>query len=383
MSDPVSAPPARRLRSPGRFGRAVVAIGIALAVGIAGLGTYVYVTNEFGGTTLVVYTYDSLLGGLACGNASAFQTVFGTFASAHHVRIVVECPPGTLYSTLASEANAPVADLVIGLDEITAPEADAAHLLVPYAPPALADVPSYLVDELSSHDAAVPYESGFLALDYASSFYNATGGAVAHASLTDFANNSSWMHGLIAEDPTLDITGEEFLLWEIEFYTAVLHQNWTSFWTSGGAGAPTFAPSWGDAFTDFSNGLGSSVVSYATDPAYAAFYQETGAFNATVSWWAGTAYSWRTIYGLGIVNGTRHLALDEEFENWFLSGTVQALLPTNEWMYPANATVPVPSAYFAYAVPPGAVVALNNDTTPAELVASLPGYLSEWSHLAP
>lgn len=371
----------RRLRRPGRAGRVLVALGITLVVALAGAGTYVYLTNQFGGTTLVVYTYPSLLGGVDCGNRTAFQTVFGTFASAHHVRIVVDCPPGNLLGALERQRAAPVADLVIGLDEITTPQAEAAGLLVPYAPSGLANVPGYLVSQLSPDHGAVPYEDGFLAIDYNRSFYNATSGAVAHASLPDFVTNTSWARTFAVEDPTVDITGEEFLLWQIEYYTHVLHQNWTTFWTSPGGRALTIAPSWGDAFGYFSAGTVALAVSYATDPAYAAFYGETGAFNATGSWWNGSEYSWRTIYGIGIVNGSRHLALDQEFENWFLGGEVQALLPTNEWMYPANQTVVAPPAYFDYAIPPGQLVALNNETAPSEVSASLPGWLATWSSL--
>lgn len=359
-----------------------MAVGVALAVGLAGAGTFVYLTHQFGGTTLVVYTYPSLLGGADCGNASAFRTVFGEFATAHHVRIVVECPPGTLYSSLVRQRNAPVADVVIGLDEITAPQAEAAHLLVPYSPPRLTQVPPYLVDELSADHGATPYEYGYLAVDYNLSFYNLTHGAIAHASLADLVQNSSWARALVVEDPTLDITGEEFLLWQIEFYTHVLHQDWTTFWTRAGSGLPHLAPDWGSAFSAFQRNAYQLVASYSTDPAFAAFYHQAGSFNATGSWWNGSQYSWRTIYGLGIVNGSRHLALDQEFVNWFLSGTVQALLPTNEWEYPANSTVAVPAAYFDHAIPPDHLIALNNETSPSELVASLPSWLATWSSIA-
>lgn len=383
MNRPIRSPPGRRLRRPGAAGRALVAVGVAVAVALAGAGTYVYLADQFGGTTLVIYTYPSLLGGADCGNASAFQTAFGTFASAHHVRIVVVCPPGNLYGALVNRSGAPVADLVIGLDEITAPQADAAHLLVPYAPPALSDVNASLVSQLAPDHAAVPYEAGFLAIDYNSSFYNATSGAIASASLADLVDNNSWARSLVVEDPLTDITGEEFLLWQILFYTEVLHQNWTDFWTVGGPGVPAVAPTWGDAFAEFSAGARALTVSYSTDPAYAAYYGELGAFNATGAWWHGTEYSWRTIYGIGIVNGTRHLALDQQFENWFLSGTVQSLLPTNEWEYPANGTVEVPSAYYQYAIPPADLVAVNdlNGTTPAELTAELPSWLATWQSL--
>jgi len=380
MSRPEAAPGAgRRLRRPGRSGRVLVAVALAAGVVLAGLGTYDFVESEFGGTTLVILTYPSLFGG-ACGGPSAagvFSAVFGAFASAHGIRIAVECPPGTAYSWLVNQSETPVADLVIGLDEITAPQAEAAHLLVPYSPPSLANVSPSLVAELSPGHAATPYEYGFLGIDYNETFYNATAGAVAHLTFPDLDNNSTWARSLLVEDPEADITGEEFLAWQVEYYTHVLHQDWTKFWTGAPSGAFPLSDSWGDAYGEFASGDFPMVVSYSADPAYAAYYGSSGSFNTTESWWNGTQYGWKTIYGLGIVNGSRHLALDEEFENWFLSGTVQAEIPTNEWEYPANVTVPLPPVYAA-AIPPGSIVALNNDTTPAEVGASISGWVQTW-----
>ncbi|HLN51417.1 MAG TPA: thiamine ABC transporter substrate-binding protein [Thermoplasmata archaeon] len=378
-ADPATTLPLRPLRRPGRLGRALGAVALATVLVFAGVGIYGYVNASLGGTTLVIYTYPSLLGGVNCGSP-AFQTAFGQFASAHDVRIDVECPAGTLVNTLLEQSNAPAADLVIGLDEITTPEAEAHHLLVPYAPPELADIPPPLIPELSPDYAAVPYEYGYLAIDYSSAFYNATDGAVATATLPDLVSNSSWADQLVVEDPTVDITGEEFLVWEIEYYENVLHQDWTSFWTDAPAGLPHLAPDWGTAFGLFPDPY-QLVVSYSTDPAYAAYYGEAGAFNSTGSWWNGTQYGWQTIYGIGIVNGTRHLGLDQEFENWFLSGTVQSELPTTEWEYPANQTVALPPS-FASAIAPGSIVALNDKTTPAAVAASLPGWIDTWISLA-
>ncbi len=374
-----SDPDAPRLRRPGRAGRVLVAVALAAGLVLAGLGTYEYVAAEFGGPTLVIYTYPSLFEDGRCPSC-VLQTVFGQFASAHHVRIELEYPPGTLYSTLLSQASAPAADLVIGLDELTTPEAAAAHLLVPYAPPALASVPAALVDELAPNDAAVPYEYGYLAIDYNATFYAATDGAVAHLTLPAIASNASWARTLLVEDPTLDITGEEFLVWEIEYYTQVLHRNWTTFWTDAPAGDPPIADSYGDAWSAFSEAVDQMVVSYSTDPAYAAFWNESGSFNSTAAWWNGSAYSWRTIYGIGIVNGSRHLGLDEAFENWFLSGTVQSEIATNEWEYPANASVPLPGV-FRDAIPAASIVPLNGLTTPTAVADALPGWLATWTSL--
>lgn len=381
MTGAVELRPPRRVRAPGRLGRAVTAAALAVVVVLAGVGVALYVGSNLGEPTLVVYTYPSLFGG---PGTPAFQAVFQPFEAAHHVRLDVEYPSGTLVSTLLAQANAPAADLVIGLDEITTPQAEAAGLLVPYTPPELANVPTELVNALSPDRGAVPYEWGYLAVDYTTEFAQATHGAVAHATFPDFANNASWAGQLLYEDPAVDITGEEFLVWQIEYYEHVLHENWTTFWT---ALLPHLgykpAPDWGTAFGQFTTPPGNPqmVVSYSTDPAYAAYYGPPNQFNATVSWWNGTAYGWQTVYGLGIVSGSRHLSLDEQFEQWFLSGAVQAEIPTSEWEYPANATVGLPPVYDA-AVDPSTVVALNDATTPSAVADSLVGWVTMYQELA-
>jgi len=375
-----------RGRRPGRVGRAIVAIAIAVVVATASFGIYEYEVSlpPNGEATLVVYTYASLFGGADCG-APAFSTVFGAFGSAHHVRVEVECPAGTLLSTLEQQSGSPGADVVIGLDELTAPVAQADHLLLPYRPPALANVPPSLVAELSPDFAAVPYEYGYLAIDYNASFAAATGGAVAHSSFLNFTENATWARGLLTENPEFDITGQEFLVWQIEYYSQVLHQNWQSFWTTvWSEGLPDPAPDWGTAFGEFSASSGNPpmVVSYSTDPAYAAANGEAGAFNSTVSWANATAYGWRTIYGIGIVNGTHEAPLAEAFENWFLNGTVQNEIPLNEWEYPANSTVPLPSVYAA-ALDPATIVPLNADLPPSAVPSNLPTWIQQWLALAP
>ncbi|MGI0131408.1 MAG: hypothetical protein ACREDE_03930 [Thermoplasmata archaeon] len=379
----------RRLRRPGRLGRALLALAIAIVVAIAGFGLYEYVSNlaPAGEPTLVIYTYPSLLGAVDCPapGSAVYSAVFGAFAAAHHVRIEVECPAGTLLSTLVAQAGSPGADLVIGLDEITAPVAEADHLVVPYRPPAIVNVSPEIVGELSGDNGVVPYEYGYLAIDYNSTFATRTAGAIARATFPEFTANASWAQGLLTENPEYDITGEEFLVWQIEYYEAVLHENWETFWQNVWTeGLPNPAPDWGTAYDEFlqTSGNPPMVVSYSTDPAYAAANGESGQFNSTVSWWNGTAYGWRTIYGIGIVEGTTHLTLDQQFENWFLSGAVQSEIPETEWEYPANSTIALPGV-FAAALDPASIQPLNAGVTPSALVAELPGWIDTWLSLAP
>ena len=368
----------RRLRRPGRASTIILIAAVSVVVVVAGIGLAQY---YFARTpTLTIYTYSSLFGG-TCG-APAFSKVFGTFATAHHVRIQVECPSGDLASTLLAQKNSPGADLVIGLDEITASQAESQGLLVPYVSPALATVPASLVRDLSPDHAVTPYEYGYLGIDYNASFRTITDGAVANSSFLNFSQNSTWARQLLYENPTTDITGEEFLAWEIEFYSAILHESWQNFWQQVLPYAPS-APDWSTAFNEFTSPPGNplAVVSYTTDPAYAIDNPGLGAFNTTVTSWNHTLYGWQTIYGIGIVAGTQHLSLDEQFINWFLNGTVQNEIPLNEWEYPANRTVPLPSEYRGL-IDPNSIVPLNEYTTPSALAANITNWQNEWQTLA-
>jgi len=378
-SEPGGTAPPHHRRA-GRLARGLVIGAVALAAILASYGAYEYEIHRAppGTTPLVIYTYASLFGG-NCGS-EALTTALAPFAAAHNVAFTFVCP-SDLLSTLEAERSAPGADLVLGLDEVTAPVAAADGLLVPYRSPELANVSGALVNELDPTHGVTPYEWGYLAVDYSPAFSNATGGAIAHSAFPDFASNSTWAKGLLIEDPTADITGEEFLLWQIEFYTAVLHQDWTTWWKAVAASVPT-APDWSTAFDEFSTDPGRypMVVSYSSDAAYAAENGAPGSIGTAVTTWNGTSYGWRTVYGMGIVNGSAHAELGREFIDWFLGGTVQAAIPTNEWEYPANGTVALPPS-FASAIDATTIVPLDDFTTPAAIAANLPGYLDEWQAL--
>lgn len=384
-------PTPRRLRRPGRVGRALAVIAVALVLVVAGFATYEYYGSGAASTetTLVVYTYSSFFGGNCGAGASDLSQLLGEFEHAHGVHIRLVCPTGNLVSALQSPSQygLPAADLVVGLDEVTAPRAESLGLLTPYSPPELGSVPPWLSAELSPDHGVVPYEYGLLAVDYTSGFLQATGGAVARATLPNFVENSSWAAQFVTENPVYDITGEEFLVWQIQYYETVLHQNWQTFWQKFFSEAhPNPALDWSTAFGELGTPSGQNqlVVSYSTDPAYALANGGAGTFNSTVSWWNGTAYGWRTLYGVGLVQGSRHVALAQALEGWILGGSFQSFIPQDEWEYPANETVTLPSVFSA-AIDPATVIALNNATSPSAIAANLTapgGWIDTWQTLA-
>lgn len=292
------------------------------------------------------------------------------------------CPGGTLFGALASQSNAPVADVVLGLDEITGPQAVADDLLAPLAPSGPGDLVPGVSGVLGGAGYLLPYEYGYLSIDYQGVFEAGDRAATANWSFPATAANASLASDLLIEDPTSDITGEEFLLWEIAFYAQVLHRPWTDFWT---AADPHLAvtDSWDDGWTEFTTAANPPplFVSYSTDPASEEYYGGPP-IGTTIGEWNGTSYGWETVYGVGVVRGCAHPTLAGEFAEWIDSGTVQSEIPLTEWEYPANATVPLPSVYDA-ALPTAGVVALDADgASPYVADGNLSSELSTWQTIA-
>lgn len=368
--------PRPRLGS-GRWAWVVLVAGI---VTIAGFGAYYYVVTtrspcQGGAHSLVVETYDSFFDS-GPDPAAARAQLFGTFENETHSHVCVEYVSGDLATNLLT-SGAALPDLVVGLDELTAPRVDAAGLLVPYTPPELADVPASLVSDLAPDHSVVPYEYGYIGLDYNIS-YDANHGSPFSSGdfLQNIQDNRSVAREFLYETPP-DITGEEFLVLEIAFSTEVLHENWTGFWHAIGSVAPS-TPDWGSGYSEFSAGQYASFVSYTTDPASDAYFGPAGAVNTSVLHYAGTNYSWESIYGVGIVKGGVHnLSLAEQFENYLLSGPAQSAIPLNEWEYPANASTALPGV-FNWSVPPSEITPLNAFEPADEVAASLPGWILEW-----
>lgn len=355
--------------------RLLVVLVVVIAV-VASFGAYFAITlSQPAKQTLVVYTYSSFMKS-GSNPKQAYSVVFGTFEREYHVNIEVITPSGLL-STLEAQKSNPQADIVIGLTNMDGVTAVRDGLLVRYVPPSISYVNSTLLSEMGSASAYLtPYEYSYLGIDYNVSYLSPTGAYLkpTFQNLTEqpYASN------LLMENPTTSDTGEGFLLWEIAYYQYVLHENWTVFWKDMKPYASNVYPDWTSAFNNFGKGPGyDMVVSYLTDPAYNAYFGYGNSTNSTVTYYNGTAYGWRTIYAIGIVNHSRHLKLAEEFVNYFLSPTVQNEIPTNEWMFPANDTIALPSVYRAAPSQSG-IFPLNDYLNATTIADNIVQWESEW-----
>ncbi len=327
--------------------------------------------------TLVIYTYPSLFQYGSNPNAT-YANVFTAFEKKYNVNIDIEYQDNLL-ATLNSQKSNPQADIVIGLTNVNEPLAVKNGLLTPYVSPMLTNIPGYLVNDLSPGHYLSPYEYSLISFDYLlnTTFYNTSKDNIENLSFQSFYN-ATYAHNLIVENPVYSSTGESFLLYEIAYYQYVLNESWTTFWNSV-KNSVYITNDWSTAFNDFTNSSINKefLVSYATDPAYSMYFYNSLQYNATIAHFAQKLYGWEDIYGIGIINHTKHLALAEKFIDWFLGSQVQNEIPLNEWMYPANSNVTLPAVY-NYSVNPANVVVLNNYLTQLQISNNLPNWLEQW-----
>lgn len=361
------------------FEKRLIALTIALLLVAASFGTYYALTSvQPGKRNIVIYTYSSFMA-YGANKTAAFNTVFGTFEREYHVNITVRTLSQGLLSTLQAQKQSPQADIVIGLTNVDGVAAANDGLLVKYSPPSAAYVNKSLMSEMGSASSYLtPYEYAYLGIDYNRSVFGPSGSQFMPG-FQYLSDNSTAASNLLMENPLTDSTGQGFLLWQIAYYEHVLRQNWTEWWNAVKQYSyGHIYDSWDTAFGQFGSGPNTNlVVSYLTDPAYNQFSGYGNGTGSTAVYHNGTAYGWRTIYCVGIVNGSKNIALDKAFVNYFIGPTVQNEIPLNEWMYPANVTTQLPSV-FNYAVNQSSVVPLNTYLDASAIAAKLQEWELEW-----
>lgn len=358
------------------YRKRLLAVIIAVIVIVAGFALYYSEINRSSGNkTLTVYTYSSFLA-YGANKSQAFNTVFNHFEQQYGVKIIVKVPTAGLLQTLSSQKKNPQADIVIGLTNMNGVQAARKGLLVNYTPPAHSYINTSLLKEMgSASNYITPYEYSYLGIDYNKSF---VGGNVFQPSFQNLTTSSN-ASNLLLENPTVDDTGEGFLLWEIAYYKYVLNENWTKWWneTKQYSSSHVYS-SWDSAFSYFNTGGNTNLlVSYLTDTAYNNYFGYGNNTGSSVTYHNGQAYGWRTIYGVGIVNGSQHLTLDREFVNYLLSPHVQDVLPTNEWMYPANSTIALPQS-FGVLPDQTNIYPLNNYITASTIADNIGTWETQW-----
>jgi len=318
----------------------------------------------WGKETLVVYTYDSFL---SWGPATDLEKAFESKYDCDLQFVTAGGAKATLSRLLAERENGGTpADLFMGeLNDV--PRIASYNLFLPVNAdeiPNLAVIPDKFGKVVET--GLVPYEYGYITLTYDS---QALAADELPQSLSDLTA-ARYRKKLVCEDPRTSSTGFSFLLWTIARFG---EDGYLAFWQKLDPTILTITQGWSEAWTLLTHGEAPLMVSYSTDTAYAAMYEKALRFRA----YAPGDEGYRTVYGIGIVRGTKHRRLAEEFIDLLLSKRMQALLPKTEIMFPVNRNAALPAAFQRYAIVPK-----NEVFLPISLVGEkAEKWLNDWARV--
>lgn len=269
--------------------------------------------------------------------------------------------------------DAPVADVLYGVDNNLIAKAKSAGIFEPYQSPLLKDVSAaYLLDETHT---VTPIDVGYVNFNYDVGWFQEHGieppadisdlTKPAYRGLTVVANPVSSSPGLAFMLATIDRFGED---------------GWLGYWAALKANDLQVTSGWSDAYyTAFTRYGGDRpiVLSYATSPAAEMVFAEKPLKTPPTANLFCQTCVFEQVEGVGILKGSKHLEEAKTFIDFMLGKTFQEDIPLNMFVYPVNKTARLPEVFNAFADKPaeGERARLEPNPTPVQL----DNYLLQWS----
>lgn len=304
------------------------------------------------------------------------ESVFESFEAEHgaKVQLLPAGDAGAMVNQAILTADAPLADVLFGVDNTFLSRALEAGIFEPYASPALEHVPAEL--QLDPGGRVTPVDFGDVCLNLDRAAFDEAG-LPWPETLEDLAE-PALAGQLVVENPATSSPGLAFLLATVAYFG---EDGWADFWADLRDNDVTVASGWEEAYYgDFSGGAGEGdrplVVSYAASPAAEVIYgpDPEAEVSPTAALEPGC---FRQVEFAGILRGTEQPGLAGALIDHLLSPEVQAQIPLAMFVNPARADVALPAAFTAHALVPEAPLTLD----PALIDAQRAAWISEWTDI--
>lgn len=319
-----------------------------------------------GPVSLTVMTHDSF---------AASQSVISAFEQANNVKLVFlkSGDAGVALNKAILSKDAPLADVFYGVDNTFLSRAIAAGIYEPYASPLLAKISVQY--KLDPTDQALPVDYGDICINYDKAYFSMHNLPIP-ISLEDL-RSPEYKNLLVVENPATSSPGLGFLLATIKHFGP---DGYLKYWSSLRANGVVVVDDWNTAYyTNFSgsSGHGSQplVVSYSSSPAAEVVYAASPVTTAPTASILGPDACFRQVEFVGILKGTRHLALAQKFVDFMLGQQFQEDMPLQMFMYPVNPDASLPSEYIQYAQTAPQPATLD----PSVIAANRDQWIADWT----
>lgn len=276
-------------------------------------------------SSVTLVTHDSFT--LSDGLLDAFQEKTGLA-----VKVVQPGDGGALVNQLVLTKDAPLGDLVFGIDNSFASRAVDEGVVAP------TDTPD------AFEGALVPVDYGDVCINVDHAWFAAQG--VAEPVTLEDLTKPEYKDLLVVPNAVTSSPGLSFLLATVGAFG---EDGWVDYWTALKANGVKVADGWSDAYyTDFSgggaNGPRPIVLSYASSPPYTV---PEGGTEPTTGALLDTCFR-QTEYA-GVLEGAANPEGAQELLDFLLSDEVQDDIPVSMYMYPVSETATLPDEWTAFA----------------------------------
>ena len=313
-------------------------INAALALFVAACGGATPTTDKT--QTLTVMTHDSF---------AVSEEVVAKFQEQHNValQIITSGDAGTVLSQAIINKDAPLADLIFGIDNTMLTRALKADILEPYSSPLLSEIaPEFKLDEMHR---VTPVDYGDVCINYDKTYFRNNNLPIPD-SLEDLIA-PEYANLLVVENPAASSPGLAFLLTTIGHFG---QNGYLDFWTKLRANGVKVVENWETAyFTEFSGSSGQGpyplVVSYASSPPAEVIFAEETPEEAPTGSVIAPDTCFRQIEFIGILRDTENRDLAEAWIDFMLTSTFQNDVPMQMFMFPVNPLAELPAEFIQHA----------------------------------
>jgi thiamine transport system substrate-binding protein len=328
-------------------------IGAAVVVALAGcsaVGADEPGASASAGTVTLV-THDSFA--LSDGILETFEEQSGL-----DVEVVQPGDGGTLVNQLVLTKDAPLGDLVFGIDNSFASRAVQEGVV---APTSTAD---------AFEGALVPIDYGDVCLNVDHTWFTEHG--VPEPVTLEDLTEPAYKDLLVVPNAVTSSPGLSFLLATVGAFG---EDGWQDYWSALKANGLKVADGWSDAyFTDFSGGGADGqrpvVLSYASSPPSTV---PEGGTEPTTGALLDTCFR-QTEYA-GVLTGAANPDGAQQLLDFLLTDEVQDDIPGSMYMYPVSPTATLPADWAAFAP----LASDPFDVAPAEISENREAWLTAWS----
>lgn len=326
-------------------------------------------TGTTGGATvetLTVMTHDSF---------AASDSVIKAFEQANHAKLVFlkSGDAGAALNKAILSKDAPLADVFYGVDNTFLSRALQAGIYEPYASPELANISSQF--KLDPQDRALPVDYGDVCINYDKAYFKEHNLPLPQ-SLEDLTK-PEYKGLLVVENPATSSPGLVFMLATVAHFGA---DKFINYWESLKQNGVVVVNGWETAYyTNFSGSSGKGpqpmVVSYASSPPAEVVYSKTPLTDSPIGTLTGNGMCFRQIEFVGILKGTKHLALAQKWVDYMLSVPFQEDMPLQMFVYPVNPNAKLPEVFVKYSQVPAKPATMSPD----EIAQNRDKWIQEWT----